>query len=246
MIIRSQREVVFSQHSEQGRNISYFALCPLVMSAIKLRIMAIVVSAIVAICKGKMAFKDQCLYWHNYFRTLHQVPPVTWSTSLQKEAEDWVKHLAENNKFQHSLHNPGNLYMAGYKHDEICSDAIWWFHQEEKFYNYSSPGFLYAAGHFTQVIWRNSKEIGAAWAKRKDGRFVVSIKYKPGGNYDGFFAKNVFRPTAQLLSGPEWKVQPPKFARCPLTAIEPKSAAAKVTTCLQLLIGYLIIVGVTL
>lgn len=22
---------------------------------------------------GTMSFKDQCLYWHNYFRTLHQV-----------------------------------------------------------------------------------------------------------------------------------------------------------------------------
>ena len=25
---------------------------------------------------GKMSFKDQCIYWHNYFRTLHQVN--TW------------------------------------------------------------------------------------------------------------------------------------------------------------------------
>ena len=22
---------------------------------------------------GKLSFKDQCIYWHNYFRTLHQV-----------------------------------------------------------------------------------------------------------------------------------------------------------------------------
>ena len=88
-----------------------------------------------------------------------KVPPVNWSTSLQKEAEDWVKYLAENNKFEHSPHNPGNLYMAGYKHDELCSDAIWRFHNEEKFYDYSSPGFVNAAGHFTQVGHIQNKDL---------------------------------------------------------------------------------------
>ena len=93
------------------------------------------------------------------FFDLFKVPPVTWSSSLQKEAEDWVKYLAENNKFDHSPQNPGNLYMTSYRPDEYCSDAIWWFHQEEKFYNYSSPGFVRAAGHFTQVghIQNNSQ-----------------------------------------------------------------------------------------
>lgn len=76
---------------------------------------------------------------------------MTWSMSLQKEAEDWVKYLAENNKFHHSQKNPGNLYLSVYKPREYCSDAIWWFHWEEKFYNYSNPRYVKAAGHFTQV-----------------------------------------------------------------------------------------------
>lgn len=80
-----------------------------------------------------------------------KVPNVTWSMSLQKEAEDWVKYLAENNKFHHSKKNPGNLYMSETKPREYCSDAIWWFHWEEKKYNYSNPRYVRAAGHFTQV-----------------------------------------------------------------------------------------------
>ena len=76
-----------------------------------------------------------------------------WSASLQKEAEDWVKYLAENNKFEHSKQNPGNLYMTvpGDRPPEFCSDAVWWFHNEEQYYNYSKPGYVHAAGHFTQV-----------------------------------------------------------------------------------------------
>ncbi|KAL9983951.1 hypothetical protein ACROYT_G006200 [Oculina patagonica] len=175
-------------------------------------------AAILALSNGTMPFKDQCIYWHNYFRTLHQVPNVTWSMSLQKEAEDWVKYLADNNKFHHSSKNPGNLYLSVYRPREYCSDAIWWFHWEEKYYNYSNPKYYKAAGHFTQVLWKNSKQIGAAWAIRKDGRLVISIKYNPGGNYIGFFGKNVKRPTAQLL-GPEWPYRPSKRFRCPADAV---------------------------
>lgn len=69
-----------------------------------------------------------------------------------------------------------------------------------------------------QVLWKNSKQIGAAWAIRKDNRLVISIKYNPGGNYIGYFGKNVRPPTAQLL-GPEWQYVPPKFARCPASAV---------------------------
>ena len=91
-----------------------------------------------------------------YFKGLYfffQVPNVTWSNSLQKEAEDWVKYLAENNKFHHSQKNPGNLYLSHPNEypEEYCSDAIQWFHWEEKFYNYDKPGYNQAAGHFTTV-----------------------------------------------------------------------------------------------
>lgn len=180
-----------------------------------IQFLVICFSAILADSQGAMPFKEQCLYWHNYFRTLHQVPPVTWSMDLQKEAEAWVKYLAENNKFQHSRHNPGNLYLQRQIPKEYCSDAIWWFHREEKDYNYSDPRYSQSTGHFTQVVWRNSKQIGAAWAIRKDGKLVVSIKYRPGGNYVRYFAGNVFRPVAQTLGGSSGRV-PPKFTLCPL------------------------------
>ncbi|KAM7427215.1 the CRISP [Porites harrisoni] len=196
----------------------------------KIGSMAVVFAVILATCKGKMSFKEQCIYWHNYFRTLHQVGNVTWSTGLQKQAEDWVKYLAENNKFHHSQNNPGNLYLShpNVYPAEYCSDAIQWFHWEEKYYNYSRPGYSQAAGHFTTVVWRNSRQIGAAWAIRKDKRLVISIKYHPGGNYIGYFANNVFRPIATKL-GPEWPHQPPGFARCPAKFVIPPTTSGPIT-----------------
>lgn len=38
---------------------------------------------------------------------------------------------------------------------------------------------------FLKVVWKNTKQIGAAYAMRRDGRFVVVIRYFPPGNYVG-------------------------------------------------------------
>jgi len=80
-----------------------------------------------------------------------------------------------------------------------------------------------------QVVWRNSREIGAAWAIRKDKRLVISIKYHPGGNYVGYFKNNVFRPIATVL-GPEWPHRPPGFTRCPAKFVKQTTTAVPTTT----------------
>jgi len=94
------------------------------------------------------------------------------------------------------------------------------------------------------VIWKNSKQIGAAFAIRKDNRLVVSIKYNPGGNVKNFFKKNVLPPTASLL-GPEWTQTPPKFTRCPAltptTRPHVKASAGIVALGLKLFTGSLIL-----
>ena len=82
---------------------------------------------------------------------MFKVPLVTWSISLQKEAEDWVKFLVENNKFEFSKNNSGNLYMSTKIPREYCSEAVWWFHSQEKYYNFSNPRYVKAARNFTQV-----------------------------------------------------------------------------------------------
>ena len=94
-----------------------------------------------------------------------------------------------------------------------------------------------------QLIWKNSRQIGAAWAIRKDKRLVISIKYHTGGNVIGFFAKNVFPPTAELL-GPEWTRVPPKFARCPIkptTVPNVRAAAGMAVSSLELFVGSVIL-----
>jgi len=126
------------------------------------------------------------------FRT--QVGNVTWSIKLFKKARSWAIHLADNNLFDHEKKDPGNLFLSPGTPDEPCARAVQLFYTEEKNYDYRTPEFFKGAGHFTQVVWNNTKQIGAFSKERKDGKTVVVVKYNPPGNVRGYFAKNVFPP----------------------------------------------------
>ena len=46
-------------------------------------------------------------------------------------------------------------------------------------------------GHFTQIVWKSSEEIGVAKAKSPTGKIYVVANYSPAGNIIGQFAENV-------------------------------------------------------
>ena len=50
-------------------------------------------------------------------------------------------------------------------------------------------------GHFTQVVWKSSRQLGVGKAKSFDARqvFVVCMYY-PAGNYVGRYKDNVLPP----------------------------------------------------
>ena len=59
-------------------------------------------------------------------------------------------------------------------------------------YNYSAPGFSSGTGHFTQVVWQNSIQVGVGIAFNGPmTRAVVVANYLPPGNYLNQFPANV-------------------------------------------------------
>ena len=52
-------------------------------------------------------------------------------------------------------------------------------------------------GHFTQLIWKDSKQLGVGVAKSRKGFTKLVAKYKPAGNVIGSYTQNV-------LSKQEW------------------------------------------
>lgn len=59
-------------------------------------------------------------------------------------------------------------------------------------YDFEDPRFSRNSGQFTQLVWKDSKRLGAGYAFSRDGRsvFVVAF-YSPPGNVLGAFPRNV-------------------------------------------------------
>ena len=46
-------------------------------------------------------------------------------------------------------------------------------------------------GHFTQLVWKGSREVGIGRAQSRDGKWFVVANFFPAGNYIGRNAENV-------------------------------------------------------
>lgn len=145
-----------------------------------------------------LSFKEQCLKWHNEYRSIHQAPTVTWNDTIAADAEVWATYLADNNVLEHAsnlnqLDQGENLYLVSVQPTEPCTDATKAFYEEIKDYNFDKPGFSSQTGHFTQVVWKSTRQIGAANKARADGKFVVVVRYFPPGNVnsENYFKDNV-------------------------------------------------------
>ncbi len=67
-----------------------------------------------------------------------------------------------------------------------------WYSECNK-YDYRNPSYQPGTGHFTQIVWRGSQEVGFAQAQGTSMNFAVAMYY-PAGNYVGDFDRNVFPP----------------------------------------------------
>ena len=98
------------------------------------------------ILAGK-SFKDDILRAHNQFRKDHSSPALKWSGKLAAEAQKAADEAAKTNTLKPvSLNNVGQN-MAAMSGGELTGQRVteMWY-EEEKNYNYSSPGFSSSTG----------------------------------------------------------------------------------------------------
>ena len=148
---------------------------------------------------------------HNKVREKFNQQPLTWSNSLAGYAQQWVNRLAETQNCQ-MLHRPNyqgehdsegflqvhgeNLFWASAEKLSNGSDKLQHFTpvevvtawaEEENFYDYQTntcqPG--QDCGHFTQMVWHESRQVGCAKAMCADKSQIWACNYHPRGNYIG-------------------------------------------------------------
>lgn len=149
---------------------------------------------IFGILQANDSFAEDLISSHNGFRKNHSAPDLNWNVNMQKFAQKWAETIAKKDKMEHRPNNKygENIYWtSGGKLDAKSAVKAWY--DEIKFYNYKKPGFGMKTGHFTQVVWKESTELGCGSAKSKRGGTYLVCNYNPPGNYEGQFKENVLK-----------------------------------------------------
>ena len=139
--------------------------------------------------------RQNALSKHNELRKKHNSPELILSKELNEMAQKYAKILIENNNKQN---NHINLYK-----NKICGENIFlsidkkpedmfnkWAKEADCF-DFSLYKYQKDSGHFTQMIWKETKEVGFGFEFAEEKRFCGVALYFPAGNVLGEFENNI-------------------------------------------------------
>jgi pathogenesis-related protein 1 len=144
---------------------------------------------------------------HNSWRKSVGVSKLRWSTNLENKALAWANELKEKNGCRMKHSGPGeNLFWgSAYKTATKEGNGDWqWQSQvkeiseqqvvdswgsEVQWYSYENNSCSAPAnqscGHYTQLVWAGSNEVGCGVAVCPDDSQVWVCNYAPAGNIIG-------------------------------------------------------------
>lgn len=126
---------------------------------------------------------------HNAVRAAVGVGAMRWNDSLASMAASFITDC----EFMHStaaerMNIAGfgyvgeNLYFGGGQPTGAAVANLWASEQAD--YHYATNTCDRTCGHYTQMVWRASTDLGCA-IKQCNGGYLVACEYGPGGNYGG-------------------------------------------------------------
>ena len=131
---------------------------------------------------------------HNRWRSQVGSPPLRWSTQLADVAQDWANHLASQggNSISHRPNNRygENIYWISGGNSSPSQVAAAWGSEIKYFVpnavmpNLSNTGNWADVGHYTQLIWKDTSEVGCGVARINSTEIWV-CNYNPPGNVLG-------------------------------------------------------------
>lgn len=143
-------------------------------------------------------FEEDCIRIHNDYRAKHKVSPLVRSEECSRKAAQWAQTLAkEDRMYLDSKSGFGQNLFAKWSsnsnHQVTATEPIQCWYGDIANYKFGGEPARNTQniGHFTQVVWKGSKEVGVAQARSRSGKVYVVAYYHPAGNIVGSFKDNV-------------------------------------------------------
>jgi hypothetical protein len=134
---------------------------------------------------------QQLLNAHNRYRREVGIPDLSWSEELATSAQRWANQLASTGSFQHSNTPFGeNLargtagFYSGTDLVDLWGNEQQFFRPGRRFPDVSTTGDWTDVGHYTQMVWRTTTEVGCGMAT-ENGSTTLVCQYNPPGNVSG-------------------------------------------------------------
>lgn len=140
-------------------------------------------------------FESRMVSAHNYERAALGVGPVRWNDSLAAGAQEWADHLSATGQFAHSPDEKGgpqigeNIWGGTKGHFSLESMVHLWIAEKQHFVpgtfpHTSATGNPADVSHYTQLVWRDTVEIGCGLSGA-GGEEILVCRYSRPGNVVG-------------------------------------------------------------
>ncbi|KAI0466671.1 CAP domain-containing protein [Xylaria cf. heliscus] len=140
-------------------------------------------------------FMSAILNSTNFYRGEHNATAVEWNETLSGFATDYLNGdaVGADCKFAHSGGPYGENLALGYPNATASVEA--WGNERAK-YDFDNPGFTEDTGHFTQLVWKSTTDVGCGRRLCGERGWYLVCEYWPRGNIIGAFKDQVDRESA--------------------------------------------------
>jgi pathogenesis-related protein 1 len=160
--------------------------------SVRMRIVCFVALIILSLagcapCSSQLTSQEvqQMLSEHDALRAQHSVAALSWSPQLACGAQVWATSMASSGKFEHSSGTYGENLFMGTGTYTPADAAQSWGAEAESYHGETIDTQNYKTfGHFTQMVWGTTTELGCGKATGSGGEYWV-CRYTPVGNVIG-------------------------------------------------------------
>ncbi|KAL0943577.1 extracellular scp domain protein [Colletotrichum truncatum] len=132
-------------------------------------------------------FTSAVLNSTNHYREQHNASDVSWNETLADFAEEYLDGM-EDCDWEHSDGPYGENLAKGYPNVTRSVEA---WGDERDDYDFDDAEFSEETGHFTQLVWKNTTDVGCARKLCNDNAWYLVCEYWPRGNVLGQFEYSV-------------------------------------------------------